>query len=103
MTTISVFFGIIIRMYKDLSGKYNIPHIHVTYSNEAAIISLDGEILEGAISRDKLKLVNDWIDIHYEDLATNWNLFSEYSLINNLPKIFVTDIPMSTTSNIFSN
>lgn len=77
MPTISVFFGIIIRMYRELGGKHNIPHIHAEYSGEEVVVSLDGDILEGSIPKNKQKLVDAWIEIHHEDLEANWKLLSE--------------------------
>ena len=28
MPTISMFYGIVIRMYREIGGKHNLPHIH---------------------------------------------------------------------------
>ncbi len=40
MPTLSMFFGIIIRMYKEVGGKHNVPHIHAEYgADEAFLIS----------------------------------------------------------------
>ncbi|MGL5153180.1 MAG: DUF4160 domain-containing protein [Clostridium sp.] len=77
MLTISIFYGIIIRMYREIGGKHNIPHIHAEYSGEEVVVSLDGDILEGAIPKNKQKLVDAWIEIHREDLLANWKLLSE--------------------------
>jgi hypothetical protein len=77
MPTISIFYGIIIRMYRELGGKHNVPHIHAEYSGEEVVVSLDGDIIEGAIPKNKQKLVDAWIEIHQEDLLANWKLLSE--------------------------
>ncbi len=77
MPTLSIFFGIIITMYREIGGKHNTPHIHAEYQNEQVAISLDGEILDGNIPTKKLKLVLAWIEIHNEDLVANWKLLSE--------------------------
>lgn len=77
MPTISIFYGIIIRMYRELGGKHNVPHIHAEYSGEEVVVSLDGDIIEGAIPKNKQKLVDAWIEIHREDLLANWKLLSE--------------------------
>lgn len=34
----------------------------------------DGEILEGSIKANRMKLVQAWIEIHKEDLMTDWQL-----------------------------
>lgn len=33
-----------------------------------------GEIIEGAIRNNKLRLVQAWIEIHQEDLMADWDL-----------------------------
>ncbi|MDY2630121.1 MAG: DUF4160 domain-containing protein [Clostridium sp.] len=77
MPTLSIFYGIIIRMYREIGGKYNVPHIHAEYSGEEVVVSLDGDIIEGSIPKNKQKLVDAWIEIHREDLLANWKLLSE--------------------------
>ncbi|MCD8154645.1 MAG: DUF4160 domain-containing protein [Clostridiales bacterium] len=76
MPVISMFYGIIVRMYKENSGKHNIPHIHAEYSGDEIVITLDGEILEGRIPNNKLKLLEAWIEIHNDELEANWKLLS---------------------------
>ena len=58
---LSLFYGIIVRMYKEVTGKHHKPHIHAEYAGDEVIISLDGEILEGSIQVNKLKLVEAWM------------------------------------------
>ena len=77
MPTLSIFYGIIIRMYREIGGKHNVPHIHAEYSGEEVVVSLDGDIIEGSIPKSKQKLVDAWIEIHREDLLANWKLLSE--------------------------
>ena len=57
MPILSMFYGIIVRMYKELGGKHNMPHIHAEYAGEEVVMSLDGEIIEGSIPKNKLKLL----------------------------------------------
>lgn len=40
MPVLCMFYGIIVRMYRELGGKHNIPHIHVEYSGQEAVIGL---------------------------------------------------------------
>lgn len=77
MPTISVFFGIIIKMYREINSRHNLPHIHAEYQEYEAVLSLDGEILNGELPSRKMKLVQAWIEIHQEDLQANWKLLSE--------------------------
>ncbi|MCL2079619.1 MAG: DUF4160 domain-containing protein [Oscillospiraceae bacterium] len=77
MPTLSVFYGIIITMYREIGGKHHIPHFHAEYQGQEVAISFEGEILEGSIPLKKLKLVTAWAEIHKEDLEANWKLLSE--------------------------
>lgn len=52
-----MFFGIIVRMYKEINVKYNLPHIHAEYSGEEAALALDGTVLEGTFPSKKMKLL----------------------------------------------
>ena len=74
MPTISMFFGLIIRMYF-APQEHNPPHIHVYFKEESASISiLNGEIINGVLSKKQLKLVQAWIEIHNDELMANWSL-----------------------------
>ncbi|MGI6030561.1 MAG: DUF4160 domain-containing protein [Eubacteriales bacterium] len=55
MPVLSTFFGIIIRMYSEVNSKHNFPHIHAEYSGEEAVVTLDGETLEGSFPKAKMK------------------------------------------------
>jgi Domain of unknown function (DUF4160) len=75
MAIISMFFGIIVSMYYMDNKQHHLPHIHVKYQDEEAIISiLDGEVLDGTLKISKLKLVQAWIVIHNEELLADWEL-----------------------------
>lgn len=75
MPIISMFYGIIIRMYLLNSKHHNLPHIHARYSEfEASIGIEDGEILAGELPRKQLRLVQAWIELHRDELMANWEL-----------------------------
>ena len=74
MPTISMFFGIIIRMYY-APGEHNPPHIHAYYQDSKATFSIiNGEILQGSLPVKQLKLILAWIEIHKEELLADWEL-----------------------------
>lgn len=77
MATLSVFFGIIVRMYMEQGGKHNLPHIHADYQDFSIVIDLDGEIIGGNFPIGKQKLLVAWIEIHKDDLLANWKLLSD--------------------------
>lgn len=73
MAIISMFYGIIISMYYLDNRQHNLPHIHVKYQDEEAVISIsDGVLLEGSLKTNKMKLVQAWIEIHKDELFANW-------------------------------
>ncbi len=75
MAIISMFYGIIISMYYLDNRKHHTPHIHVKYQEHEAVIDIpDGNLLEGSIPSNKIKLVLAWIEIHKEDLMADWEL-----------------------------
>ncbi len=76
MPVLSVFYGIIVRMYREQGGKHNMPHIHVEFSGEEAVLDFEGTIIEGSFPRNKMKLLIAWMEIHKEDLEANWKLLS---------------------------
>lgn len=40
MPTLSMFYGIIVRMQSEKGGKHNMPHIHALYGNYEIVLSL---------------------------------------------------------------
>jgi len=70
MPELSRFYGIIIYMFaKDHSP----PHCHVKYGEYMGLINIrTGEVIEGKLPRRALRLVQDWIEIHQEELEKNW-------------------------------
>ena len=75
MPTISMFYGILVRMFFRDIEKHHVPHIHAEYQGEVAGYSIhDGTLLSGNIPPQKHKLVVAWIEIHKEDLAADWEL-----------------------------
>jgi len=75
MPIISMFYGIIIRLYLIDNKHHHIPHIHVRYAEIEASVSIDdGEIIAGDLPRKQLRLVQAWIELHRDELMANWEL-----------------------------
>lgn len=82
MPTISMFYGIIIRMFFYDTNKHSVPHIHAEYQGRVAVYSIsDGSVLAGELPLKKHKLVVAWIEIHQDDLLADWQL----AVIGNKP------------------
>jgi len=69
MPTISMFYGIVIRMY---FNDHAPPHFHARYGDdEATIESL--RLLAGALPTRALDLITTWAAVHRTELLWNWN------------------------------
>lgn len=78
MPVISMFYGIIIRMFYFDNKEHKLPHVHVEYAEAHAVLTIpDGKLLAGNFPNDKLKLVLAWMEIHKEELMANWKLAVE--------------------------
>jgi hypothetical protein len=74
MPTISMFFGIIIRMYF-APGEHHPPHFHVYYAEHKATVDIRTcELLQGDLPKKQTKLVLAWAELHQEELMANCKL-----------------------------
>ena len=72
MPTISVFFGIVVRMYYD---DHPPPHFHAYYGDEAAVIDIATlQVREGKLPRRALALVLEWAAAQRDELLNDWQL-----------------------------
>ena len=70
MPVISIFFGIVIRMYHD---DHPPPHFHATYSGDSAQVDIETlQILDGWLPPRALHLVQEWAELHRQELRDNW-------------------------------
>jgi hypothetical protein len=68
---ISVFFGIVIRMFYREHGA---GHFHAEYQGQQATFTFDGKLLAGSIrSRTALRLIEEWARLRRSELEANWN------------------------------
>jgi hypothetical protein len=72
MPTISVFYGIMVRMFfRDHAP----PHFHARYGEFEATIDIGTlNIIEGQLPRRALNLVQEWAMMHREELLMDWRL-----------------------------
>jgi hypothetical protein len=72
MPVISIFFGIVIRMYHD---DHPPPHFHASYQGFEAFVAIaTGDILEGKLPKNAARLVKQWALKHQDELMANWEL-----------------------------
>jgi hypothetical protein len=68
--TISVFYGIVIRMFvKD----HPPPHFHALYGGHRARVSIaSGEVIDGDLPPRAARLVREWASLRRDQLRANW-------------------------------
>jgi hypothetical protein len=71
MPELARFFGIIIYM----NWREHPPaHFHAVYGENEALVTLDGNVYAGSLPKRALSLVREWLVIHRDELATDWEL-----------------------------
>ncbi|ALO46428.1 DUF4160 domain-containing protein [Pseudohongiella spirulinae] len=74
MPTISMFYGLIIRMYY-APGEHPPPHFHVYYGEyQASVAIADLVIIHSNLPTRQLRLVKAWAELHRDELMANWQL-----------------------------
>jgi len=72
MPTISMFYGIFIKMFFDDHAP---PHFHVEYAEFKAVIDIQKlEVTEGHLPRRAQELVLDWAELRQKELLDDWDL-----------------------------
>jgi hypothetical protein len=57
---------------------HHLAHIRVTYADERGVFGIESaEPLEGNLPRRPLRLLPGWIEIHRDELMSNWALAIE--------------------------
>ena len=78
MPVISMFYGLIVRMYSFDIQQHQAPHIHVQYGRAACCDRDSRWKHSGRRSEDKQnEIVRAWIEIHQEELMADWQLAVE--------------------------
>ena len=72
MPTISMFLGIIIRMFT--RNEHLPPHFHAYYQGYEAVFDMDGEIIDGEMPKRQTKFIAAWAELHRDELLANWEL-----------------------------
>jgi hypothetical protein len=76
MPTISIFFGISIRMYFD---DHEPPHFHAYYGDDSAAIAISTlDLIAGRLPRRALALVLEWAVEHRTERQENWKRAEEH-------------------------
>lgn len=75
MPSISMFYGIVVYMYFMDNKQHHKPHIHAKYQGQEVVVSIpNGEVLDGDLPNQKMKLLQAWIVLHQDELMADWDL-----------------------------
>jgi hypothetical protein len=75
MPILSIFYGIVERMYFFDDKRHHDPHVHAEYSGADAVFDVStGEVLAWSLPSGTTRLVQAWIEIHRDELRVDWNL-----------------------------
>jgi hypothetical protein len=88
MPILSMFYGIIIRMYLIDNDSHHLPHIHAKYAEfEASLSIADADLLAGNLPRKQMRLVQAWIELHRDALMADWELAVSGELPYKIPPL----------------
>ena len=75
MPTLSVFYGIVIRMY---FGDHSPPHFHALYAGHQAQFDIKAlRVIKGSLPRQAESLVLTWASAHQSELLEAWEACSK--------------------------
>ena len=75
MPSVSIFFGIIVRMYYN---DHRPPHFHAEYQGQKATFDFNGKVIHGSIDSNTARsLIKKWALRHKHELMLNWKRLEE--------------------------
>jgi hypothetical protein len=85
MPIISVFFGIVVRMFYQ---EHEPPHFHAEYQGQQGKFTFDGELFVGSIqSGTALRLIREWALLHRRELESNWDKMMAGRPLDRIPPL----------------
>jgi len=78
MPELSRFYGIIIRMFSEPSGRHQAPHFHAYFGEHVAVFAISPvALIIGFIPQRQQRLVEAWAELHEEELLSDWQLLEQ--------------------------
>ena len=78
MPELASFYGIKVMMFTLDNKQHHLPHVHVWYQGEEAVLTIpSGRLLVGDLPSKKLRMVRTWMDIHADELLACWEKASQ--------------------------
>jgi hypothetical protein len=82
MPTISMFYGILIKMYWDDHAP---PHFHAEYAGGEAVVDIQTlEIIRGGLPKGAAMLIKEWALQHRNELMEDWILCEQLQTPNKI-------------------
>jgi hypothetical protein len=82
MPILSIFFGIVVRMWHD---DHPPPHIHVEYQGFEAFVDIStGEVTRGRLPNRAAAIVKDWCQRHRAELLDNWERAQRFEPLDRI-------------------
>ena len=81
MPIISRFFGILIFMFW---REHEPAHFHAKYGDEEAVIEIETGKVSGNNSKRALNLIQDWRELHKDELLQDWELSKQRRQLNRI-------------------
>lgn len=78
MPELARFYGIIIRMFSEPSGRHHVAHFHAYHGEHIAVFSISPvALIARTIPQRQQRLVEAWAELHDEELLINWQLLQQ--------------------------
>lgn len=82
MPIVSVFYGMIIRIYY---SDHNPPHFHVNYGDKEIMVGIrTGRILKGGFPKRLKNAIEEWRLLHKDELLAAWNDAQQLRVIRKI-------------------
>ena len=82
MPIVSVFYGMIIRIYY---SDHNPPHLHVSYGDKEMMVGIrTGGILKGGFPKRLKNAIEEWRLLHKDELLAAWNDAQQLRVIRKI-------------------
>lgn len=66
------FYGIVIKLIFNDTAQHNEPHIHATYGEYKASISLKGKLLAGSMPTKQFNMIVGWLAFRETEVYAAW-------------------------------
>ncbi len=78
MPELSRFFGLVVRMFRELGAPHHAPHFHAYYQESVGVFSIEPvELIAGSLPNRQRRLVEAWAELHQPELRADWELLMQ--------------------------